>query len=934
MLWLNDNQIQRLENLEFLTSLEQFQCGNNQIKRIDSAFKSNLALKDIMLSGNQIYSFREILHLVHLPNLTTLSLSDPNFEDNPISSLFNYQTHVILHLPKLQFLDSLQITEESRRIIGATVLKKIMYYNMRISTIRRNENILARTLANKVKQPQISNTEADIQLLLKFSQRITRFKHDATLGSDTSLLTASDKEDIGRLEEQVAGMKRYLERLLTEINTTYTNAVSKIRAQGDSTIQKLLLELETGGNIRFESGSGAAGWMRQCESMICDFVHRGEENWRVYLDSENAGISKGSGNSIRVHRMSLIHNRYLKNGVEEWITKYSKSLSGGKYFSLPEAQPTGSSILEDSDSFEYLLFIPESKGIEGNQEVFEVVENGFSSYYAESSFSEDPRRLQLSNYFDIESVGSSTPGISRYGIICKVFAPKMHRVASKRGEFDACVFIDKFLEFDLDRDPRNQSTGIQYITRGYSNPCYLYHPFSPMSVLPEYMIEFSHSVQDSQCDSLAEANILEIAQTCQISSPGIIVDDIPSYTTSSDVKSLVAEIEEKYPQICGRKIPSLEESVKSLRNNSASVAMEELDLSMSGYGGDNKSRAAISADFFSFLPTYRTIKRLFLSQMHLSLEAALDPLENMKNLELLDISFNYFKSIPRVVPLCSKLVVLILNTNSIEQIVDFSKLNGLVELDIRFNPCCLLKNHMELMGRKIGSLRILNTVEVVVCLSMFLFSCIQTREDISLDYVSEKVSAQEYLFRPLSVRTHDGPGSSAVFNRTLDPIRSLDLRDLGDITTLELDNCSLTSLDFLPSEMKQLKWASFRNNNLTSVAKLQGYPSLEELSLGGNSLQSLESLVRLPNLSRLDASNNEIEDFPHVANFPVLAYLSLEGNCVAQLHSFRGNPTLMELCMYAKHQHFLTFICRRGQQPRDGASLDIPAQGNAPFDHP
>lgn len=71
-------------------------------------------------------SFREILHLARLPKLESLSMSDPNFRENPIAQLCNYQTHVILHLPKLKYLDTLEISEESRKIIGATVLKKRM----------------------------------------------------------------------------------------------------------------------------------------------------------------------------------------------------------------------------------------------------------------------------------------------------------------------------------------------------------------------------------------------------------------------------------------------------------------------------------------------------------------------------------------------------------------------------------------------------------------------------------------------------------------------------------------------------------------------------------------------------------------------------------------------------------------------------------------
>ena len=75
-------------------------------------------------------------------HLKSLCLSDTNFADNPICSLCNYQTHVVYHLPDLKFLDTLEVTDESRKMIHATVIKKRMYYNMRIKTIKRNTNFL------------------------------------------------------------------------------------------------------------------------------------------------------------------------------------------------------------------------------------------------------------------------------------------------------------------------------------------------------------------------------------------------------------------------------------------------------------------------------------------------------------------------------------------------------------------------------------------------------------------------------------------------------------------------------------------------------------------------------------------------------------------------------------------------------------------------
>jgi hypothetical protein len=353
-------------------------------------------LKDVMLSGNRICSFREILNLVHLPQLTNLSLSDPNFDDNPISSLFNYQTHVILHLPKLVILDSLQITEESRRIIGATVLKKIMYYNMRISTIRRNENILGTSLARHFKD-RIANMESDVLLLERLSQLIKRLESDAALTGSV----VGDSEAKQKITRTLA----YLGNIAEEQETSFASNINLIRGQGDAAIRKLLLELETGGNIRFETGGCNTTWMSSCETVVRQLVDRGVDG--KYLDSKSG---------IRIHRMSLIHNRHLKTTFDEFCTRFGRN-PGARYV---DAGP-------EEESFEYLLLLPKCGEC---LDVFDVVENGFESFYTEGRDTGD--RLQLINYFD--SRQESAPGETRHAIIVKAYIPKMHRVASKSGK--------------------------------------------------------------------------------------------------------------------------------------------------------------------------------------------------------------------------------------------------------------------------------------------------------------------------------------------------------------------------------------------------------------------------------------------------------------------------------------------------------------------
>ena len=89
------------------------------------------------MAGNKIYSFREVKNLNRLPKLIDLKLYDPHYGENPICNLCNYQTYVLHHLDNIQILDTLEMTEDAKRYAEATFMKKKMYYNMRIKTIKR-----------------------------------------------------------------------------------------------------------------------------------------------------------------------------------------------------------------------------------------------------------------------------------------------------------------------------------------------------------------------------------------------------------------------------------------------------------------------------------------------------------------------------------------------------------------------------------------------------------------------------------------------------------------------------------------------------------------------------------------------------------------------------------------------------------------------------
>lgn len=62
----------------------------------------------------RMWSFlkQELTTLASLPNLTDLVLKDPASIPNPVCLLCNYATHVLYHLPRLQRLDSYDISSD------------------------------------------------------------------------------------------------------------------------------------------------------------------------------------------------------------------------------------------------------------------------------------------------------------------------------------------------------------------------------------------------------------------------------------------------------------------------------------------------------------------------------------------------------------------------------------------------------------------------------------------------------------------------------------------------------------------------------------------------------------------------------------------------------------------------------------------------------
>jgi hypothetical protein len=255
-------------------------------------------------------------------------------------------------------------------------------------------------------------------------------------------------------------------------------------------------------------------------------------------------------------------------------------------------------------------------------------------------------------------------------------------------------------------------------------PSFIYHPYSvrffynsqQYSIFPEYLIEYteSHGLNHKSIES----KVLEISQSCQLSSPYITLADFPLEPRTKRIQDMEAEIKKQYYY---KEIPRLEEiqSMVSRRNMTATI--DVLNLSMTRFQSEReKSKKNQLPDLFPldlFTKKYRSIKKLYLSDMEIFDEKTLNPIEALYSLELLDISFNKLKHAPRVVSRCVNLKVLNASGNLIADIKEFSSLKGLSELDMRFNPCCEIGNYRERLGHAMSNLKILDGVRVVVLLT-------------------------------------------------------------------------------------------------------------------------------------------------------------------------------------------------------------------------
>ncbi|KAL3667330.1 hypothetical protein V7S43_007558 [Phytophthora oleae] len=297
-LWVNQNLLERLDGLWRLTKLTHLWACRNRIDRIDTALNCCENLTELNLADNRLSSFKGLLSLANLDKLAVLILSDPHFGDNPVCRLCNYQTYLMCQLPRLGFLDTLELSARNKQIAEATMIKKKMYYNMRIKAIKRDVHSRIRH-AETIRNQAEHHMETSVADLVRHKKEMERFLiENSSRKNDTAL-----QEMLEKLEKKHECINSYLRDRYSAVyrmNQDFDRLRTSLRCTSETNIARLMLELETGGNIRLEDGKPSDAWFGSCVELVRS---------RFFLpDLQKYGI-----NDIRINRVTRINNRFLRN---------------------------------------------------------------------------------------------------------------------------------------------------------------------------------------------------------------------------------------------------------------------------------------------------------------------------------------------------------------------------------------------------------------------------------------------------------------------------------------------------------------------------------------------------------------------------------------------------------------------------------------------
>ncbi|XP_022077491.2 leucine-rich repeat-containing protein 9 isoform X1 [Acanthochromis polyacanthus] len=892
VLWLNNNCITNIQGLNTLKNLKELNLADNNITKIGYSLDPNVSLQNLNLSGNKISSFKELTQLVHLPHLRELALKDPTSTPNPVCLLCNYATHILYHMPGLQQLDTYEVSSKQvKEAAESAVMKKMMYYNMRVRTAQRNlaETQLSlierkKTLlqlpeqCNRTLSHALKCLERELSMVLLGCKKSACRSGDEPGGPnhlEEGLPERSDSShDIGhdpamehKILHKIEALKERLKlwtRRMEEIEAWYEQELAKATNRMEYMVQFLLMELESVGNIRLEEGCSADPWFTSCCDLLLSRFSPSDYKIQGIID-------------IKIDRVIRIHNSALRLRFEDRLHSL-----------LPSEDSVCLSHRNYRRRLEYLFYVADPEQCE-KKETLCILEEGFKTAPQHKdlggveaiplsnslSVTELPRVdyvLRQANQFISKQSTDTIPFRHGQVIVSKVFVGNSTPI--RDGELMGRSSYPRVFSVYCNVDTKHRSAMSEerpHSTKTHTgpdcNPCRRqWFVFEQELVLPEYIIYFEYITRDKEQPTF--------------SSHSTSRDTAPSSDILLDQGVLNMEPVLKLQP----KLLSLDDTIL-LNVARANVLSQITKLNLHG-----NSLSKIKE--ISSLTALRHLTISFNKFTHL------EDISHMPNLEFLDASYNHIETLEGLRGL-GQLKQLDVCWNKLTKAREETSVlrkhtPALLKLDTRFNPWNKLETvRMTILSR----LTTLTHLDDVLVAEEEAAEAVQMAAGSKINQASLLAHSRTNEDRPRSLSLL----STAQLLHRLSPApwglgTELEPDWTAKITTLNLDNLRISKLISL-NKLVNLRWASFNDNEISKVEGLESCLKLEELSLNNNSISTLSGLARLQCLNKLSVDGNQLSslDASVLDQLPNLAFLSVENNCITSLHGIHRVHSLLEL---------------------------------------
>ncbi|KAK3554466.1 hypothetical protein QTP70_023488 [Hemibagrus guttatus] len=810
--------------------------------------------------------------------------------------LCNYYTHLLYHIPTLHTLDSYDVSAKNiKDAAESTVKKKRMYYHMRVRCVQRQLDQTKHTLLqqrNKLRQlpedriHKLSYTlkhlecesEAAGRKMAGLQEEVTSERSGECMTSDLSEREHSLKMKLAAIRKRI----KIWEQRLEEVEERFQQDIAMASYRKDMSVDFLVMELETVGNIRFEEGNTSHIWFKPCYDLLLSRFC--VQDYKVYNIT-----------GIKINRIVRVHNRVLRLRFED---KLRDLLANNE-----------SSLLSQNyrRHLDYLFYVfDHERSTEKTQrthEILNIVESGFKSAGRNKVTRRDcavPLSNSLSACEDphIRFVQRKASGrgsehtekllaitqVSGQLIISKAFLG--HSVPLRDGVPVDAEFYPKahsvYRKASAKQHITEQGNTGEVCSSELQGCCdcsqrqTVWYVLDHELILPEYLVQFEYITQERSRSSCS-------------STPGHPKAPVASYDDDDDDDDDEQALDEQVLAL--EPNPKPQPKLLSLDERSILTAARAnvlRQITVLNLHGNSLSRLKE----LSRLTALRQLTVSFNSLTHL------DDVSHLPNLECVDASFNQIVTLEGVRGL-PRLRELDLCWNQLSRVREETSVlcehtPSLQRLDTRHNPW--------IQGESVQMV-VLSWLKTLTHLDGMLL----TEEEVAAAAHMTSTSSMNLILLLSHSRTNTNrprclsllPAAQLLTHLSPSPWKHTTDLEPGwsaKITAVNLDGQHLSHISNL-EQLVNLRWASFNNNQLTNIEGLQHCPLLEELSLNHNYICTLEGLSKLQRLTRLSINNNQLQSLDtsvlkHLMN---LHFLSAEDNCISSLQGVQRLHFLFEL---------------------------------------